>query len=227
MMKSRCKFLILLTFVISSFLFIDSAKADSSYAATVLNPIDASCNLRNGSTGYCYYSNKNLNSLTGVLWLDTGDKVTVYPDNKVETNNSDLCSDYYVYVDFYYPKKSTTYHGYYCHANLTNSALTDELKNEFKTSGFPESYWKDLAVLKTAHPNWTFKAINTGLNWNDVIKVESAVGTSLIEGNEEGYRSTLGGSYDYYTDKFKVLEGSNWYAANSQVVEYYMDPRTF
>ena len=231
-MKRIYKYLFIFVFFVSFFLFFNKVNAD--YSATVMNPIGASCDIYTGgtSTGYCFYKNSNLNSYTpGAIWLDTGDEVTVLENySTVNSTNTNLCSDYYVYTSFYFDKKSTTYYGYYCNANLINNdqfVISDELKNEFRNQGFPESYWSGLAKLKMAHPNWTFQAVNTNLNWNTVISAESSVGTSLIQGSEAGYRSTLGGSYDYYTDTFKVLEGSNWYAANSEVVSYYMDPRNF
>ncbi|MBR6690052.1 MAG: cadherin-like beta sandwich domain-containing protein [Bacilli bacterium] len=228
-MKRIYKYLFIIVFLISSFLFINNVKAD--YEATVLNPVGASCEKYTGSSaGKCLYSNSSLeNYVSRVIWLDTGDKVTVIESkDTVKTQNKDICSDYYVYVSYYFPKVGETFYGYYCNANLINpnSALTDQMKTEFKNAGFPESYWEALAVTKTAHPNWTFNAIQTNLDWNDVISAESSVGTSLIQG-DEGYRSTLGGSYDYYTDTFTVLEGSSWYAASKGTVAYYMDPRNF
>ena len=220
------KLLFIITFVISSFLFINDIKAD--YKATVLNPSGAKCSLSSNSTGYCYYNDSNLNSyVSKVVWLDTGDEVTVLTNEAtVPTKDANLCKDYYVKVSYYFSVTSSTYKGYYCNANLTTGLLTDEMRVEFTNAGFPESYFDKLAILKTAHPNWEFKAINTNLQWKDVINAESAIGNSLIQG-PEGYRSTLGGSYNYYTDKFSVKEGSDWYAANSEVVAYYMDPRNF
>jgi len=227
-MKRTYKYLFMLIFVISSFLFLSDVKADSE--ATVLNPTGASCNLYEGSAGKCFYSNKNLNSyVSRVIWLDTGDKVTILDGyDKVPTKDTNLCSDYYVYISYFFPKKQETFYGYYCNADLidANSVLTENLKTEFQNAGFPKSYWNDLAVMKTAHPNWSFVALETNLDWNYVVKSESNVGINLVQG-DEGYRSTLGGSYNYYTDAFKVFEGSTWYAVNSDTVAYYMDPRNF
>ena len=125
-----------------------------------------------------------------------------------------------------------TFEGYYCNANLQrNDSISEELKTEFRNAGFPESYWSKLAILKTAHPNWTFNAINTGLNFNDAVNGENSLGNSLIEItstiNDEGYLNTWSGSYNYYTDTFTAYDGSNWYAANYDTIAYYMDPRNF
>lgn len=228
-MRRTYRYLTMLIFVISSFLFINKVNAETE--VTVLNPTGASCNLYEGSAGKCFYKDKNLNSyVKGVIWLDTGDKVKILDGyDKLPSNDTNLCSDYYVYVSYYFPKKQQTFYGYYCNANLINheSALTEELKTEFEQAKFPKSYWADLAIMKKAHPTWKFVALETNLDWEQVISAESNVGINLIEGNEEGYRSTLGGSYDYYTDVFNVFEGSSWYAVNKPTVAYYMDPRNF
>ena len=222
----KCKCLFIITFVISSFLFINNIKAD--YRATTLNKPGAKCELLDESTGFCFYKDENLNSYVDpVKWLDSGDEVTILTEQQsVLSENLELCPDYYVYASFRYNSAGKEYKGYYCNAYLTTSILTDEMKKEFTDLGFPESYHEKLAILKTAHPEWEFKAINTNLEWEDVVEVQSAIGTSLIQG-PEGYRSTLGGSYDFYKDEFTVKEGSDWYAANSEVVSYYLDPRNF
>lgn len=228
-MKRTYKYVFILIFVISSFLFVNEVKALDT-EATVLNPKGASCNLYEGSAGKCFYKDKNLNSyVKNVIWLDTGDKVKILDNyEKVPSKNTDLCSDYYVYISYYFPKIQETFYGYYCNADLVKpcSNLTDELKAEFKEAKFPESYWCDLAVMKTAHPTWKFIALETNLDWEQAVSAESVVGVNLVQG-DEGYRSTLGGSYDYYTDSFKVFEGSTWYAVNKPTVAYYMDPRNF
>lgn len=78
---------------------------------------------------------------------------------------------------------------------------------------FPESYRAALTELKKSHPNWTFVAMNTGLDWNTVIANEIVGGKSLV------HRSladcTKEGAYD----------GGDWYYASKEVLEHYMDPR--
>ncbi len=236
-MKKNYKYLFMFIFLILPFIYVKNVKAD--YKAVVENKDGATCNIYKGNlrnSGFCYYTDKNLNSIVDhVLWLDNLDEVTVLTDHeKVPTNDPALCSDYYVYTSY----RSTNYglkYGYYCNAYLKPLDLDEEdeeinkLKQEFKDLGFPDSYINKLVRLKEMHPTWTFKAIKTNLNWKDAVEAESAIGVSLIQGNKEceGYYSTLGGSYDYKKDEFFVKEGTNWYAANSDVVAYFMDPRNF
>lgn len=235
-MKLKNKYIYAYVLFILPFLFINNVSAD--YKATVINPSGASCNLytKGTSTGYCFYSNNNLNSVnSSLIWLDTGDEVTVYTDNTmVKSDNTTLCSDYYVYAGYYSTKKQTTYKGYYCNAYLSSGTLTEELKNEFKNLGFPESYWEKLAILKTAHPTWTFKAINTGLNFSEAVKQENVADRSLIQkssSNNYAYTAVDSISFDYYNDTFIAYDSTSssnpWYRANYDTIAYYMDPRNF
>ena len=59
----------------------------------------------------------------------------------------------------------------------TVTSLTDaEFESYLTAQGFPESYKQPLRQLHTVHPEWTFKAVQTNLAWNDVVAAESAVG---------------------------------------------------
>ena len=229
-MKKKMIYLLLLVMI--SLGINISVKAD--YEATVINPSESSCNLYSRtSTGYCFYKDSNLNSyVSGVVWMDTGEKLTVLTDYPtVPTNDSNLCSDYYVYASHVFYSNNKTYYGYYCHAYLTDNSVNDNLKEKFKSAGFPESYWSKLAILQQAHPNWNFVAVNTGLNFNDAVYNESLSQRSLLQVNSSyndyGYLSTDASDYNYYTDEFVAHDGYNWYSANSQAVAYYMDPRNF
>ena len=230
----KYKLLFIITFVISSFLFINNIKAN--YKATVINPSGAKCNLKSNSTGYCYYKDANLNSyVSGVVWLDTGDEVTVLTNEAtVPTKDINVCKDYYVKTSFYFSATSTTYKGYYCNANLTTGAITDEMKQEFSSAGFPESYFSKLAILKTAHPNWEFKAINTKLDFKSAVNSLNIAGRSLVQlssSNNYAYMDTDSTSFDYKNNKFIPYDskGSDnaWYNANYDTISYYLDPRNF
>ena len=230
----RYKLLFIITFVISSFLFITNIRAD--YKATVINPSGAKCELKSNSTGYCYYKDSNLNSyVSGVVWLDTGDEVTVLTNEvTVPTKDTNLCKDYYVKVRYYFNTTNTTYKGYYCNANLTTGTITDEMKTEFTNAGFPESYFSKLAILKTAHPNWEFKAINTKLDFNSAVNSLNIAGRSLVQlssSNNYAYMDTGSTSFDYKNNKFIPYDSKSsdnaWYNANYDTIAYYLDPRNF
>ncbi len=164
-----------------------------------------------------------------VLNLNCGDKVEIidtdmstangcYSWYKVKHNGSTgfVCGKYV----------TTTSLSKYAQQFYKNNSLSD-YNNKLKNAGFPDSYFPYLDELHARYPNWKFEALKTNMDYSTVTSLESAVGTSLIQGDEVGHRSTAGGSYNYYNDTFYVQDGSNWYAANHATVSYYMDPRLY
>ncbi len=97
----------------------------------------------------------------------------------------------------------------------TNSATTS-CEIEMANAGFPSSYWPYLCFLKEVHPNWTFNAIQTNLDWQTVVNAESNCGKSLF------YTST-----SKYIDSTCNYGYSGWEAPTKEAVAYYMDPRNF
>lgn len=104
---------------------------------------------------------------------------------------------------------------------------------------FPSGYQGALKELKQAHPDWKFIPVNTGLDWNTVISRECAYGVNTIESNVPAgglvsawsvpfsFLSTSSDCYDWKTDTYKLVDGSNRYTPDSKVIAYYMDPRNF
>lgn len=111
------------------------------------------------------------------------------------------------------------------------SKMTDEEYDAYLDSQkFPESYKVKLKELHKKHPNWVFVGISARDTWANVLKNENVSGRSLYQSTSsstQGYLHTGDGYYDWYTDKFDAKDGSTWYQANSQTVQYYMDPRNF
>ncbi|TCL59341.1 beta-N-acetylglucosaminidase [Kineothrix alysoides] len=81
-------------------------------------------------------------------------------------------------------------------------------------SAFPAHYQEALTALKTEHPNWTFVAMNTGLDWSSVIASENTKDKSLISSTAN--IAWKNGSYD-----------SSWSYPTDGILAYYMDPRNF
>lgn len=115
--------------------------------------------------------------------------------------------------------------------------LDAEAEFEQSIQAFPESYKSYLRKLHETYPKWKFVAVNTGLDWNTVIENESKAGRNTIQSNVPkggsvtaysfpfSYLSTNPGAYDWSTDTYTLMDGSNWYTAAKDVIEYYMDPR--
>lgn len=194
---------------------------------------DGKCDIYKGSTGNCFYADTKFNSVVnGAYWIDTGDQIivstSVKPVEAPKSGSGSECKSTFSYITLVY--KNSKYKGYVCTDNIMVANLTEELKQEFQTAGFPESYWENLAVLKKAHPTWQFVAIPTGLDFKKAVDNEDSGNKSLYQStssSSQGYLSTDPGNYNWDTDTFTYYDGTTWYAANNQTIAYYMDPRNF
>ena len=85
--------------------------------------------------------------------------------------------------------------------------------SEFKKYPGYEELLKD---LQEEYPNWKFEILETGLNWNDVLKNETTAlhGRSLTQQNKSEWKCSCGRE-----------PAPGWYCASEQAVAYYMDPR--
>ena len=102
--------------------------------------------------------------------------------------------------------------------------------------GFPKSYQPYLRALHAASGGkWNFVANQTGLDWGRALENESTLGRALIDGSNTALRSTAPSSYnsttgqwfDYETHRWKDPGRYGWYAANTNTVAYYLDPRSY
>lgn len=86
---------------------------------------------------------------------------------------------------------------------------------------FPESYKPYLQKLQEMHPNWTFKAYYTGIDWNELTSsgAENACMKNTI------YKTSL------MDPSMLCVCGrtgdANYYCASAKTVNYYLDPRNF
>lgn len=95
-------------------------------------------------------------------------------------------------------------------SNLPVSTISDT---------FPASYNSYINELKSKHPNWVFKAVNTGLDWDTVVYHET-------------YECNLGISaiHESYGDEWKKDGGDNYVdgpyvVASIPAVKFVLDPR--
>lgn len=123
--------------------------------------------------------------------------------------------------------------GYAC-SNFVE-VLAIDVSSEFEASllTFPESYREYLTILHTIYPNAVFIPYDTELKFSDAVSNENVLGKSLLwDTYPANYRDGLKNmaSYDIETNSFKndyPGGGKNWYAASSDTIAYYMDPRNF
>ena len=94
--------------------------------------------------------------------------------------------------------------------------------------GFPESYKPYLRALHQKYPNWSFKAIKTGIDWETAVSNESVVGRNLVnKSSKTSWKSTADGAFDWDNNYWPGFDGDSWQAASEEIVRYYMDPRNF
>ena len=96
----------------------------------------------------------------------------------------------------------------------TSTVKDKEFENAFNKQGFDESYKKWLRVVHENHPNWTFEAMHTGLDFN----------TSVAN---EKYASSIYYSCTACREVPNYETEKNWFIANNQTVAYFLDPRNF
>lgn len=157
------------------------------------------------------------------------DDVTVSVNQQLEyiktvkgPNNGLQNQDWYAVKFDYAAREYIGYVAKACMYDVKTYSYSDDASFEQSISSFPESYKPYLRKLHAMHPNWTFKADYTNLNWEEAAESESQKGTSAI-------------SYLYPSLIFKdsanpngiIVDGTSWYAPAKDAVKYYMDPRNF
>lgn len=120
---------------------------------------------------------------------------------------------------------------------------------------FPESYRPYIQALHDKHPNWTFEAFNTGLDWNEVLKNESVLSRKLVPAAGHGNMTTglndrkkgytfwewyptptawkaydeIAGAYNYASNGWVTdnLDKGTLNQASITAISYVMDPRNW
>lgn len=103
--------------------------------------------------------------------------------------------------------------------NKVDASIKENLPVSYMSDTFPDSYVPYINSLKAAHPNWVFKAVYTGLDWNEAVTHESYdvnEGISLVPDSYEASWKKDG--QNYYKD-------GNFVIASKQAVKYMLDPR--
>ncbi len=178
-------------------------------------------------TGVVTTTSLNVRSGAGTSYKATGylnlnDKVTILSETY------DVNGDKWYYIQY-----KTSSLGYASAAYITVESSAEysydsNFEAQLTKEGFPESYKDYLRKLHAAHPNWNFKAANTGLSWNDVIAKESVLGKTLVaSGSPAAWKSQAEGAYNPETGKYIIYDSGGWVCASTGIIKYYMDPRNF
>lgn len=122
----------------------------------------------------------------------------------------------------WYKVKYNNITGYICGTYVTYKSATTSsaatYNNTWKSLGFPASYWPFLTKLKTAHPKWNFKAINTGESFIDAVQGET--GKNSIQLVNSNYDKAL-------ITSMTTVEVGGWKNVNAKTIAFYLDPRNF
>lgn len=81
---------------------------------------------------------------------------------------------------------------------------------------FPAAYRDKLEALKELHPDWSFVAMETGLDFNTVVSNEMGDKSLIQKTSSNTEKGWVGEAY-----------GSGWYYATKDAVEYYINPVNF
>ncbi len=102
-------------------------------------------------------------------------------------------------------------------------------RDVIESNGFPSTYNALLKELSKKHPNWVFRPVQTGLDWDQAkAKMTANPGTNTIYSTFAwSFRSTNRGCYNYLRHTYSPKDGNNFYAASKQAVYYFMDPRNW
>lgn len=205
----------------------------SGYVSTALitGVTDAPVSPVTGTTTYTYGTVANaasLNVRSGpgtsysiLTYLDSDESMTV-----LETvTGTDGSSWYYVSTDF-------GYQGYvsasYVQTETKTVAWDAEFESYLSAQGFPDSYKDRLRILHSLYPDWNFVAVDTGLDWSNVVAAETRLGYSLVAGSSpSSWKSTADGAYNWTTGTWYELDSGGWVQASDEIVAYYLDPRNF
>lgn len=107
----------------------------------------------------------------------------------------------------------------YSFMGLCNTSSATDSYNQYVRSGieaFPEDYQVLLRELQNDHPNWTFDAYYTGIDWNELVAKETDHGHNRI--------------INSVTSLWKCACGNvatGYACASADIIKYYMDPRNF
>ncbi|MBR4027875.1 MAG: SH3 domain-containing protein [Lachnospiraceae bacterium] len=176
----------------------------------------------------------NVNVRNDAGTMNTTILVALYAGHEVEIlGQKSVNSEIWYHVRC--KKEETTYIGWVLSTYVTTETEKEEeikpdenYEQTLRDAGFPESYIHSLAVLHDKYPNWVFVPVKTGLDWNDVLKAESASAINMVEMSaDDAKKSVASTEYDWTTNTWVIRDGERWVTAHPDWIAYCMDPRNF
>ena len=110
-----------------------------------------------------------------------------------------------------------------CNSYAANQTISTDI-DKISESKYP-GVKKLIKTLQSSHPNWKFKVLYTGLDWNTVIANE-------YMGHGKSPRNLVPGSNSNYSGDWicsicgnKAYDNGGWVCASESAIKYMMDPR--
>ncbi|MBO4901972.1 MAG: cadherin-like beta sandwich domain-containing protein [Lachnospiraceae bacterium] len=162
-----------------------------------------------------------------VVQLNTGHDLEILDEKRAD--------DQYTWYHVRFTYQGATKEGYVRSdlVNMSNAGNTGEaaIQDEAFESvirELPESYKNPLRSLHAKYPKWKIVPVNTGLNWQDAVTAECAVGKNLTSiSSIPSWKSTDPRAYNSAKGTWYGFDGGSWASASPAVIKYYMDPRNF
>ncbi|MBR1376262.1 MAG: hypothetical protein IJ565_00390 [Bacilli bacterium] len=147
------------------------------------------------------------------------------------TNADDLNDDCINMYSIIYQEKVA----YVCANNVINIVSAEILETSNITynydrelSKFPESYRSYIDTLHQQHPNWRFYAINTYLEYSDVVNYEKNANYIDSTTNNVSYFDTLEAiNYNYQNETYVYHKDGKWVTPSTEATAYFIDPRNY
>ncbi len=98
----------------------------------------------------------------------------------------------------------------------TEAASTYNQSVRSGIEAFPQDYQVYLREIKQTHPNWTFDAYYTGIDWNELVYNETDHGHNRIINNVGSLWKCSCGNV-----------ATGYACASADIIKYYLDPRNF
>ena len=220
-MKNKFYRLISLVLVISILMSLFGVVSVYASAETKIGYVTADSGLYVRKTPTSKINNKlTYNGDTVLLYV--GQQVTI-----IKTVDSDNDTDNPTWHHIKFKYNNVELEGYVTtkYVRIADSSGNVELLDDV-----PEVYKEYIKDLVAAHPNWTFRFYDTGIEWSSLVSNDAQgdkMKSMIYKTFPLSYRSTESGCYNWSTDSWIMTDSGGWYHANDKTIQYYMDPRNF
>lgn len=110
-----------------------------------------------------------------------------------------------------------------CNSYAANQTISTDI-DKISESKYP-GVKKLIKTLQSSHPNWKFKVLYTGLDWNTVIANEYMGHGKSPKNLVPGSNSNYSGDWICSICGNKAYDNGGWVCASESAIKYMMDPR--